>query len=119
MSENQNAVINLNKSQNETESKIDAIKNLIFGENIQAYDSEFESLRQDILEKKRVLEELVEEVRTDLTEAIDNVSTDVGIRISELESKLNDKIENLEEDQVTKKMLGNLLIDLGEKVNSK
>ena len=30
-------------------SKIDAIKQLIFGENIQAYDSEFEAVKSDIL----------------------------------------------------------------------
>jgi len=119
MPENQNAVIKLNKSQSETESKIDAIKNLIFGDNIQAYDSEFESLRKDILEKKKVLEKLIDEVKTDLNGAIDSVATDVNIRITELEDKLNDKIENLSEGQVSKKMLGDLLIDLGKKVNRK
>ena len=36
----------------DSSSKIDAIKQLIFGENMQAYDSEFETLKQDILNKK-------------------------------------------------------------------
>jgi len=119
MSKNENAVINLNKREGDNESKIEAIKNLIFGDNIQAYDSEFESLKLEILNKKKVLEELIEEVRLDLKTAIDNVSTDVNIRVTELEEKLGDRIENLEENQINKSTLGKLLIDLGEKVSNK
>lgn len=118
MSKNQKAVINLHENQ-ETESKIEAIKNLIFGDNIQAYDSEFESLKQDILDKKKILEDLIEEVSTDLRKSIDDVSTDVNIRITDLEKSLEGKIEDLDSKSVDKDLLGKLLINLGEKVSSK
>jgi len=108
-----------NKKQEEVESKIEIIKNLIFGENIKTYDSEFELLKKDIQKKKRVLEDLVEEIRQDLKTAIDNVATDVNIRISELEEKVENKTENLETNMVDKKMLGKLLVGLGEKVSQK
>lgn len=114
-----NKIVPLNEKQEEAASKIEIIKNLIFGENIETYDSEFELLKKDIQEKKRVLEELIEEVRQDLKTAIDNVSTDVNIRITELEDKIEDKIETLETNKLDKKMLGRLLIDLGEKVSQK
>lgn len=118
MTKNSN-VVKLNNKHEEAASKIETIKNLIFGENIEAYNSEFELLKKDIQKKKKVLEDLVEEVRQDLKTAIDNVSTDVNIRITELEDKIEDKIENLEADKVDKKMLGKLLMDLGEKVSQK
>lgn len=118
MTKNDKAVIKLHENQ-ETESKIEAIKNLIFGENIQAYDSEFATLKKDILNKKKILEDLIEEVGDDLRKSIDNLSTDVNIRISDLEQSLEDKIGNLEEKSIDKKTLGKLLIDLGEKVSSK
>ena len=92
---------------------------MIFGENIEAYDSEFELLKKDIEKKKKILEELVEEVRQDLKTAIDNVATDVNIRITELEDRIEEKIENLQADKVDKNMLGKLLMDLGEKVSQK
>lgn len=119
MSKSEKPVIKLNENQLENDSKIEAIKNLIFGENIQAYDSEFEAIKDDILFKKKVLEDLIEEVKTDLNTAIDNVSTDLNVRMTALEEKLTDKFESLEEDQVSKKMLGKLLIDLGERVSTK
>ena len=115
MSKNYTAV-QPNKKE-EAASKIEMIKNLIFGENIQAYDSEFDLLKKDIVNKKKVLEAMVEEVRQDLKTAIDNVSTDVNIRITELEDRIEGKIKNLEADKVDRKTLGKMLVDLGEKVS--
>ncbi|WP_158974888.1 fructose 1,6-bisphosphatase [Cellulophaga sp. L1A9] len=119
MSTNSKPVIDLNNKDEQVGSKIDLIKNLIFGDDIQAYDSEFEALRKDILEKKRILEELIEEVRTELNTALDSVATDVNIRVTELEEKLEDKIETLDAEKLDKKTLGNILIELGEKVSKK
>ncbi|MCP4977152.1 MAG: fructose 1,6-bisphosphatase [Maribacter sp.] len=118
MSKNEKAVISLHENQ-EADSKIEAIKNLIFGDNIQAYNSEFESLKQDILDKKKVLEDLIDEVSSELRKSIDDVSTDVNIRITDLEKSLEGKIENLETKSVDKDLLGKLLIDLGKKVSNK
>ncbi len=103
----------------ETASKIELIKHLIFGENIQAYESEFELLKKDILSKKKQLEELIEAVRTDLRMSIDDVSTDINIRITELEDKLESRFEDLEKGQLQKEELGDLLIELGEKIRKK
>ncbi|MBD0850332.1 fructose 1,6-bisphosphatase [Maribacter arenosus] len=118
MSKNQKAVIKLHGSQ-ESDSKIEAIKNLIFGDHIQAYDAEFEVLKQDILNKKKVLEDLIEEVGSDLRKSIDDVSTDVNIRITDLEKSLANKIDDLEDKSVGKETLGKLLIELGNKVSNK
>lgn len=98
-------------------SKIDAIKQLIFGENMQAYDTEFEAVKQDILSKKQELENLVDEIRTELLQNIDNLSTDINIRITELENTLNDKAEALDEKKLDRKLLGDLLVNLGEKIS--
>ncbi len=119
MSTNNKAVIDINNKDEQMGSKIDLIKNIIFGEDIKAYNSEFELLKNDILEKKKALQELIEEVREELNTALDSVSTDVNIRISALEEKLEDKIDQVDEDKIDKNMLGNLLIELGEKVTKK
>jgi hypothetical protein len=100
----------------ETASKLELIKNLIFGENIQAYESEFELLKKDILIKKKALEELVEAVRTDLRMSLDDVATDINIRITQLEDRLETRFEDLETMQLDKQDLGDLLIELGEKI---
>jgi len=97
-------------------SKIEAIKNLIFGENIAAYNSEFDKVKKDIAAKKMELQDFIDDTRKELHQAIDNLSTDIGIRITELEDALADKAEALEAKKVDKKTLSNLLISLGEKI---
>jgi uncharacterized protein YoxC len=99
-------------------SKLEAIKNLIFGENIQQYDSEFDTLKKDLQHKKEVLENYIDEVRNELMQSIDSLSTDVNIRITDLENSLNEKTEALSEKKVDRKELGKLLINLGEKISS-
>ncbi len=119
MTDKENFTLNTSRKNDlETASKIELIKNLIFGENIQAYESEFELLKKDILSKKKQLEELIEAVRTDLRMAINDVSTDVNIRITELEDKIEDRFESLEKDQLDAQNLGDLLIELGKKVKN-
>lgn len=102
---------------NDASSKIETIKNLIFGENIQAYDSEFESLKSDITTKRDELKSFVEETRVELNALIDNLSTDLNIRITELDDSINEKIENLEDKKIDKKTLGQLLVKLGNQIS--
>jgi len=106
----------LNGSSRNSTSKIDAIKELIFGENIQAYDIEFEALKLDILAKKEELQNLISSVETELLQNIDTLSTDVNIRITNFENAINDKFENLENEKINRKVLSDLFIKLGEKI---
>lgn len=98
-------------------SKIDAIKDILFGENIQTYDKEFEYVKSDILEKKNELLDLISDVRKELDTAIDNLGTDLNIRITALEDKLEEKSLELDAKKIDKKTLGSLLIKLGDKIS--
>lgn len=100
-------------------SKIEVIKNLIFGENIAEYNSEFETLKKEIDTKRNELKGYIDEARQELMSSIDNLSTDVNIRITDLENALEDKADKLDEQKVDRKLLGDLLISLGEKIASK
>ncbi|GEQ85080.1 hypothetical protein ULMS_05880 [Patiriisocius marinistellae] len=99
-------------------SKIEAIKNLIFGENIQQYNSEFDSVKKEIDKQKATLEEYIDQVRGELMQSIDSLSTDVNIRITDLEDAMNDKTEDLMEKKVDRRELSKMLIALGEKIGA-
>lgn len=101
----------------DSSSKFETIRNLLFGENIQQYDNEFETLKDEISTKKESLQKYIDEVRGELMQSIDSLSTDVNIRITDLEDSLNDKTETLAAQKVDKKELGKLLISLGEKIS--
>ncbi len=114
--ENTNDAEPQNSSITDPTTKIEAIKNLIFGENIQEYNSEFDNIKNDILSKKKALENLIEEVRSELIQNIDNLSTDLNIRITELEANIENKLDDLDEKKVDRRQLGQLLINLGENI---
>ncbi len=102
----------------DSSSKIDAIKQLIFGDNIVEYNHEFDAVKQDILKKKNELEHLIDDIKAQLLQNIDNMSTDINIRITDLENSINEKTEALDDKKVDRKLLGDLLIKLGEKINN-
>ncbi len=106
-------------SATDSSSKIEVIKNLIFGENIAEYNSEFETLKKEIDDKRKELKNYIDDTRQELMSSIDNLSTDVNIRITDLENALEDKADKLDEQKVDRKLLGDLLISLGEKIASK
>ena len=100
-------------------SKIEVIKNLIFGENIAEYNTEFETLKKEIDAKREELQNYINDTRDELLTNIDNLSTDINIRITDLENSFEDRADNLNDKKVDKKLLGELLISLGEKISSK
>jgi gas vesicle protein len=99
-------------------SKIDVIRNLIFGENIEQYNSEFELLKKDILNKRKELHTLIEETSSELNAAIDNLSTDLNIRITDLESKVEEQMEDMDAKKLDRDMLSDALRKLADNIRS-
>lgn len=103
-------------SSSESAQRLEAIKNLIFGENIQQIDQEFQSIKNHIEKRKDELESLIEDTRKELNATIDNLATDLNIRITDLENHFNDKTDELNHKKVDRNLLGTLLVSLGEKI---
>jgi archaellum component FlaC len=101
---------------NESEQRLEAIKNLIFGENIEQINTDFDTIKKLIEKRKEELESFIEETSKNLNTLIDNLSTDVNIRITDLEENLNEKIDTLNQNKVDRNTLGKLLTALGEKI---
>ncbi len=114
---NDTEIKNVNGNLIDNTSKIDAIKNLIFGDNIQEYDTEFQAVKKDILNKKKELESIIDDTRSELMQAIDNLSTDLNIRITEVEDAFNKKADALDDKKLDRKQFGKLLMNLGEKIS--
>lgn len=117
MSKNQpNSTEQLAPSSLESAQRLEAIKNLIFGENIQQIDQDFTSLKNLIDKRKEELDSYIDDTRKELINTIDNLSTDVNIRITDLENTLAEKAEKLDHKKVDRTALGSMLVSLGEKI---
>jgi len=116
MSKPQPPVFELNQKAENAPSKIEVIKNLLIGEQLDAYEAELAELRKQMVTKKEALDKLIQEVKADLEKSIDHVSADVNHRITNLEQNINKKLEDIDTNRVDKKQLGKLLSELGDKI---
>lgn len=91
-------------------NKLDAIKEIIFGENIKAYDSEFKQLKDELKSQGDAIEQEISEVKNDFAEAR-----------KELDKQINDlrkEIGKLNEIKSDKKTLAKLLRTVADKLES-
>ena len=116
MSKPQPPVFELNQKAENVPSKIELIKNLLVGEQFEAYEAELEQLRKQMAQKKEALDKLIQDVKTELEQSIDHVSADFNHRITKLEQNINKKLEDIDANSVSKQQLGKLLSKLGDEI---
>ena len=107
--------------------KIEAVKQLIFGENMQQYDSEFNEVRatikktkqelvNEIDETRTALTDLINETRESLNKAVSDLRNDMNKKTSQLRADLDDSVADLDERKVNRKLLGELLQMMGKQI---
>ncbi len=97
-------------------TKLEAIKELIFGEDMQSYNEQFSALKEDIESRRQELENYMEQIKGELITSIDNMNTDMNIRITELEKALENRLDKIDSSKVDRKALGKSLESLGKKL---
>lgn len=107
--------------------KIEAVKQLIFGENMQQYDSEFSEIRTVIKKTKQELKDEIDDTRTALNDLINETRESLNKSLSDLRSDMNKKVSQLREDmdesvadlddrKLNRKLLGALLQEMGKQI---
>ncbi|MEL7002306.1 MAG: hypothetical protein AAFN93_06175 [Bacteroidota bacterium] len=91
-------------------SKLDAIKEIIFGENIKEYDYEFKQLKVDIKAQREAIEEEVNQVRLDLKQAKSELDKEIA--------GLKKDIEKLNDIKSDRKTLAKLLRTVADKLDN-
>lgn len=95
-------------------SKIQAVKELIFGQEIQNYDAEFKEIH-------RLIDNNAAQNAADTNQqqkALNNLEKVITSRIDKLEADLMKKIANLENKKTDRAKLGKMLIQIGEKLQN-
>ncbi len=93
-------------------SKLQAVKELIFGQEIQDYDAEFREINTNI-------SSIQEKSNSDWNKqqkALESLEKAITNRINRLENDLMKKIVNLENKKTDRAKLGKMLIQIGEKL---
>lgn len=108
--------------------KIEAVKQLIFGENMQQYDSEFNEVRATIKKTKQelvdeidetrgALTDLINETRESLNKALSDLRNDTNKKVSTLREDMDESIADLDDRKLNRKLLGALLQEMGKQIS--
>jgi len=103
-------------SNNNGVSKIDAVKELLFGQNMQEYDARFNQLQELILKNSKEYQTLFKSSQKELIQELQKTNRELAKRIEKLEATLQDKVHELKESKVDRQHLSSLLNDLASKL---
>ncbi|OEK06958.1 hypothetical protein [Roseivirga misakiensis] len=107
--------------------KIEAVKQLIFGENMQQYDSEFNEIKalikktrtdveNEINDTRDALNKLINQTKESLTNDISDLRSDMNKKVTQLRSDMDDSVADLDERKVNRKLLGTMLQEMGKQI---
>ena len=111
----------------DNEAKMDAIKQLIFGENMVEYDHKFNSLMNKLEKTQQLLEDKIAEVDSTLNATVSNLENALNSTIDDLNSEFESKsakmedrfniaFDRMEDKKTDRKALGKMLQTIGEKL---
>lgn len=96
--------------------KIDAVKQLIFGENMQQYDAEFNEIKAIIKKTRNEIEKELNDTRDQLNSLINELRTDMNKKVTQLRADMDEAVTDLDNRKVNRKLLGALLQEMGKQI---
>lgn len=96
--------------------KIEAVKQLIFGENMQQYDSEFNEIKALIKKTRTEIENEINDTRDALTKMINDLRSDTTKKMTQLREDMDEAVSDLDERKVNRKLLGAMLQEMGKQI---
>ncbi|MDG1332505.1 MAG: hypothetical protein P8P74_09260 [Crocinitomicaceae bacterium] len=99
---------------NQDQMKIQAVKELIFGSDIQTFEDRFKALndRLDDLQNQLVDESNERE------SAVHDLEKKTDKQLSKLEDDIQKELDRLQDEKTDRAVLGKLLVQIGEKLQS-
>mgnify|MGYP000470208986 CR=1 FL=1 len=104
------------KEENLAHSKIDVIKELIFGNNMKEYAHEFNEIKSLIAQNKEQTDHNLSEAKNDIFDALEEFRKDMNRQLDELQLNMNREIDRLDDIKTDRSLLVNLFSDMAKKI---
>ena len=101
-----------------TDPKIDAIKQIIFGDNMQAYDEQFKELKEVMDMRTKEIEDKISSLKKELSSTLKELDDKFDKEISSVKEDLINKYNNADGKKVDKNLLGEMLQEIGKKIQA-
>ncbi len=98
----------------QVDAKIDAIKNLLFGENIQEYAAEFERIQQQIEQQRAQQDAQLKNLKDETRQQIAAMQEQFTSQLAAMQKEFAQQLERLNAAKADRNTLGDMLIELGK-----
>ena len=99
--------------------KIEAIKEIIFGDNIKEINHEFDEVKAMLQEHRRALDERMNQVRQELEKSIQQLHQDTEQEMHTMKQDTLKRLANLEGSVPSNADLGKMFEEVGRKLQGK
>lgn len=102
---------------NSNQSQITAIRDILFGNNMQVYETEFANIRNLIAQKGEESEQRQQQQFMELSETISNLEQKLRLQMKKNHEELLSALQNLDQAKADRHQLGKMFIEIGNKIS--
>ena len=99
-------------------NKLNAIKEIIFGEEKQDLDKKLEELRTEVVTENQEVYKKIDDLQSSLSKQLAEVQASLSKQLEEQEQVIQKEIGRIDLEKINRADLGDLLIELGKKLKA-
>lgn len=105
-------------TQDAEQKKLNEIRDLLFGQNVQEYRSEFEELKGVIQENRDQSDQSLTEFKTDVLERLEKLEHKLSGTLTSSSQSFSERLDELNENKVDRKTVASILHQLASQLES-
>lgn len=96
------------------QNKIDAIKDILFGQQIEIYQNQINQIQKQVQDNHHTLMQALEQTRQQLTQHLASIEKQAISKLSQVEQDVQNTLKKHEETHVSKEQMAGILENLSK-----
>ncbi|MBK9462470.1 MAG: hypothetical protein IPN94_24370 [Sphingobacteriales bacterium] len=98
-------------------SQITAIRDILFGNNMQAYEAEFNAIKDLVAQNKANTDEQLQQQLSQINESLNNLEQRLMLAVKKNHEEVLEELRKLDNAKLDKVQLGKMFIEIGNKMS--
>lgn len=115
---NQNGQVQPEPMSQQEVDKLEAVRDLLFGQNVKEYRDEFKELKDLITSNRKEIDQSAADFKSDVLEKLEKLDDKINKKIDDTSQEIKDKLSALADDKADRKKIANLLSDMARQLDA-
>lgn len=99
------------------QSQITAIRDILFGNNMQVYEAEFNAIKDMVAQNKANTDEQLQQQLSQMNESLNSLEQRLMLAIKKNHEEVLEQLRKLDNAKLDKAQLGKMFIEIGNKMS--